>query len=566
MAAGLAVGAILLFAAQSAAAVNYVGVSVRVEVPDGTLIDSTYYISDEGCSITDSAGVERDVAGASALCALQAAAGERSLALDISYFDGFGMFVNGIGEYVGDGSNFWTYFVDYTSPAVGLADFQLKDGSELLLTYGADAGPVQMNVLRRQVLAGDPVEIAVTTGGYAFDAATGQYTWQEGPAAGAMVTVRTATIDQRVVTGSDGVAKVLLPQGLYGIQADVDGYTRSSWLPVLVYERQKAYFSLGRPVRGLLKKSGVAYLYSQIDDAGLVQGSVGTTEWAAIALGGVGKADARLKKAVLAYDPAVEAGTTELARHILALEAIGFDGNYYNGTNYLDRMKETRVDFQYGSVAYCNDDIFAALAMLAADEPYNTEALNQAIAQSLNCVNEDGGVGFAVDGGSDVDTTAAWLMLAGRLQGHESEHGFDLETVRSAALQYLADAQNYDGGWGYLPGMASNSSSTAWVLMGLRAQGGKANAAQKNYLHGFHFLASVVNVDGGVGYDSFGSASVEVLNTAYALMALGGKPLPVNVYMRSDAKKSISVVKKKTKKAKQGKKAKKKGKKKGKKK
>ncbi len=529
---------LFLSASTAAQAQSFTSVNVRIETPTDTLYDDVRYISSDGCTVEDSNGIPHTVAGSSALCALQSAATHARLTLSLNYFDGFGLFVDGIGSATSDMNNYWMYFVDYQSPAVGIADSMITtDGTELLLSFGADMGPVRLEMNQQQVVAGDLVSASVTTGEYSYNATTGLCEWKESPAAGAQVKITSTGITQTVLAQGDGVAQFVLPQGQYVVQADVEGFTRSPWQTVSVYPRRQQAVSFTKKTRRTLSNKGVDYIKGQIDGNGLIDGSVGMTEWAVMALSSAGKKSKALTNQVRAYDPTPESGTFELARHILALEAIGKDGNYFRGINYLDRMKETRDNYQYGSQELCNDDIFAGLAMLAADEPYSTEALNQAIAQSLLCVQTDGGVSYAVGGASDVDTTAAWLMFVGRLKNHESEHGFDLEGVRQNALSYLTNAQNYDGGWGYAPNASSNSSSTAWVLTAFRAQGSNASAVKKNFLNGFHFLRTVASASGAMTYDTLGTGSSESLNTVYAIMALNGQPLPVNMSAKAKATK-----------------------------
>ncbi len=85
----------------------------------------------------------------------------------------------------------------------------------------------------------------------------------------------------------------------------------------------------------------------------------------------------------------------------------------------------------------------------------------------------------------------------------------------SALLALLAGEQNPDGGFGELPGHASNALDTAYVLLAFR-QGAFAN--QSVISSAVTYLTGVANADGGYGIDG-GSA---VYPSAEVLLALSG--------------------------------------------
>jgi hypothetical protein len=253
---------------------------------------------------------------------------------------------------------------------------------------------------------------------------------------------------------------------------------------------------------------------------------MGSIEWSVMALAAAGQENTGMFETVRAYSPS--GTTTELARHIMALEAIGEDAHDSGGVDYVKRLKETVVNNQFGDETNCVDDVFAGHALLAAGEPKQSTAFTQIMTQTLKCVDEDGGVSFAVGGPVDMDTTAAWLGLASRLVKKESEIGVSFSEERQRVQRFVRFHQNPDGGWGYIPQAASNSSTTAWMLMGVRSTGHAAKYMTTNAHTGFHFLKETQNNSGAVAYNTVGSQSVEILNTAYTVMALAGRPFPVN--------------------------------------
>jgi prenyltransferase beta subunit len=80
---------------------------------------------------------------------------------------------------------------------------------------------------------------------------------------------------------------------------------------------------------------------------------------------------------------------------------------------------------------------------------------------------------------SDGITAQAWALLA--LKGTD-------QTIPSAATAWLRGRQNEDGGWGQAPGSASNSADTSWAMQALAATGAApddpALTAGLAFLHG----------------------------------------------------------------------------------
>lgn len=507
--------------AQSTAAATYTAADVRIVAQDETLYDATVYVSSDGCTVADDTGTEHTVLGATALCALDAAASQEGFTYSLTYYDGFGFLLSTVGDYTGDWTNYWLYYVDNESPSVGMGDLVLNDGDELLLTYGGYNPPLRLTLDRTHRRANEPVTAWVEYYSYDWVTSTGAYL----PVSGATVSVG----EQTFTTDASGTVVLTLGSaGTYNVYAAATGYTRTADETIYGYRSFQAFNAVGKEGRAEIVADGLTYLLDQQDDNGLIGGSQSVTEWSAMAFAAAGKTSQSLFEAVRSYRPTSDDGASEIARHILALEAIGVDARSVDGANYVARLNNTFTDGQFGDSNYCNDDIFAVLALIAADEPFTSDEITGGVSQTLNCVNNDGGVGYAVDGSSDMDTTAAWLMMAARLKGHKDETGVGVGDARRNAVAYIRNAQHPDGGWGYNTEAASNASTTAWVLQSLRARHHEAKAMTTNHRNGFHFLNSMKRDSGAVKYDTAGSTSLETLNTAYGIMALTGHPMPVN--------------------------------------
>jgi len=520
----LGVLAIAFFShATPAHAATYTEANVRIMVHNEQFFADTVYVSSDGCTVVDDAGATHTIVGTKAICALVAAAGQGEFSYAFTHYSGFGLLLSNVNGQSGDWTNYWMYYVNTQSPSVGMGDLDMHDGDELLLTFGGYTPPLRLTLDRTHRKNSASVQALVES--YVYDYLTNTGSYQ--PVVGASVTVS----DRVFMTDSFGVAALQLDSaGAHTVSATAEGYTRTAETTLYGYRSFQSVRRLGRVVRAQHSQSGLAYLQSQQGVGGLIGQSQSVTEWAAMAVAAVGGVDAEMTAAVKAYKPTAAEGASEIARHILALQALGVDARNAEGIDFVARLKKTIHAGQFGDTLYCNDDIFAVLALISAHEPMDSQAIAGGVNQTLNCVNSDGGVGYAVGGSTDMDTTAAWLMMALRLQGYKKEHGIALREYRLAAKRFIRSAQHPDGGWGYTAKAASNSSTTAWVLQALRSGGKHAKYMTTNHRNGFDYLhARIDSTTGAVAYDAAGSTSLEVLNTAYAMMAFAGKPMPVNV-------------------------------------
>lgn len=501
--------------ASAVQAANYTGVTIRIEAPDKSILNKTIYLSDAGCTVTDSANVKHVLSGDNALCALQTASEQYNIDFAVQN-SSFGLFLNSIDTYVGD-SQYWTYYVNDVEGAVGASEYDLEDGDQLLFVYG-DYGmtsPLQLTVNTMQPTTEKEI------------VATVRYKSGE-----TYLPMSNATVffgKTAVTTNTEGKATFTRNNaGRISVYATATGYTKTPVKKLTVHAVKAKRQAVNFDQRLAQSKNGLAYIKKQMNKKGIVDDSQATTEWSAMALATAGESNAALNAAVKKYQPTSAEGTSEIARHILALEAIGENSKNTGKINFVNRLTGTKSNNQYGSAAYCNDDIFAGLALLAADVKKTSDDMKDAVNGSLPCQNADGGLSYAVTGDSDVDTTAAWIMLASKLRTENSYYKELLNTKYTKAVAFLRTAQNPDGGFGYEPGQDSNSSSTAWAMMAFSAQGREAGSVMKNNENGFSYLKKTYGKDGSYAYDTIGSDSVESLNSAYAIIAQNRKAFPVN--------------------------------------
>lgn len=229
------------------------------------------------------------------------------------------------------------------------------------------------------------------------------------------------------------------------------------------------------------------------------------------------------------YLKTINAGSAiELAAPILAITSIGQNPRTFSQEDLVAKLKTYRQNGQLGDPSTLNDDIFGLLALIAAGEPESDPARQDAKTFILAHQNANGGWGFAVTAGTDSNMTAATIvaLIASGVPASDS--------VIQRALTYLKTAQNNDGGFTYDPqsqfGISSDSSSTAWVLWALNATGvnqsewNKSGHTPVSYLQSNQAPGGYFQYQNGTGEDAF-----TAVTTAYAVIALSGKTLPINI-------------------------------------
>ena len=513
-------GTALLAAQSASAASEYVCVDIQVQAGEETVFDGTVYTN--GCTVTDSTDEEHTYEAATALCALDAAATQGDFTYEVINSQ-YGLYLNGVGDYSGDFTNYWSYYVDFVSAMVGLADYELTGGEQLLFTFGefGATDPLRVSASRKQLFVGEIVTVYAEV----YDSETGTFS----PAPDG-TSIMFGNYDKAI---QDGEANFLTVEpGVNEVYAFSDSNTRSGSIIIKVFSKLSASTVTAKQRRKMVNK-GHNYLLSELDtETGLVSESQSVTEWAAIAAGAAGDPGYSYYNAVVNYEPTVDDGAAEIARHILALEALGLDSRDVNGVNYVKRLKKTRSGKQYGSKELANDDIFAGLALLAADEPVRSRAVSQAVRGALNGKNKDGGVSYAVEATvSDVDTTAFFVQLLAATQNRPKAGKVKVGKQKNKAIRYLKRQQNLDGGWAYQRDTAneveSNSSSTAVAISAMKTARKKVTQYKKNNQTPFNYLNVIQRKNGAFKYNGDGDDSLETLNTAYAVIALSGAELPV---------------------------------------
>lgn len=507
--------------AQATLASEYIDVNVRVETPDGTFYDNTVYTN--GCTVTDSTNQEHVFTTPNALCALEAAAQTEDFVYEVQD-SGFGLFLNSIDEYSSD-TNYWTYYVNYQSPSVGISDYDLSEGDNVVFTFGSwpNTSPLKLVVRKKQIRPGQTIKARVKL----YNDATQIFE----PVANIPVVFGQTSVN----TNDNGVAQYTYTGDRtkpLTVVAQADTYTRSNSVDVAVIPKHTTTAILSEADREAMVTKGLDYLVSQMNtDTGVISESQAITEWSALAFAANHMSNDRLNTAVLNYKPTANDGTTEIARHILALDALGIDPRNANGADYVKRLKNTMSNNQFGSEAFVNDDIFAGLALLTVEEPYDSVALRAALEASLAGRNNDGGVSYSVDADiSDMDTTGYFVQFLAAVQGHEAATEITTRKALRQAVRYIQRQQNLDGGWAYQRptyGAVSNSSTTAVVLQSIAARGRDPQIIRRNFRNGANFLQSVQRKNGAFQYDTYDTQSVEALNTAYAIPALLNVGLPL---------------------------------------
>jgi len=251
--------------------------------------------------------------------------------------------------------------------------------------------------------------------------------------------------------------------------------------------------------------------------------------WSAMALAAVGEtADVSSLKNVSS------ANGIDYAAPVLALTAQGKDPRSYPNTDYIAKLQSFYDGTQFGNAGVLNDDIFALLALRSAGIA-GADSISAGISTYLlNKQNADGGWPLSTSGSSDTNTTAAAIMA---LVANGTAKT-DLSITK--AVSYLKSAQNSDGGFTYDPtsswGTTSDASSDAWVIAAATALGEDAHSWTKDGKSPFDHLLSLQNSSGFFSYqENSAEDAFSPVTTAYAVIALSGKTLPVKIFVQPAA-------------------------------
>ncbi len=490
-------------------------VEVRIEAPSGSVWDGQVQV--DGCTITDSGGGTHVLSGSKAACALAAAAAQGGFTYSFADY-GWGLYLTEVAGITSDASNYWLYRVNYVSPPVGLADYDLADGDQMLLYFGPWPDiPLGVDLSAASVEAGQQFTITSTY----YDDNQGTIV----PLANAQVHLGQSVL----TTDAQGqLTTSLATPGDYQVYIEKSGYVRSAVKHLVVLKPVPDQASLDQAAQAAL-----GYLEAQQATDGAID-NAGISAWAAVAFSaagvdasGVSNQGASLFAFLAGYDPS-GGSSTDYARQILAALAAGGDPRAF-GTDLVAGLLGFHQDSQVGDTGLINDDIFAVLALLGAGEDVSSPAVSDAVQYILTNQGAGGGFGYAVGGSADVDTTAAAIqaLVLARDAGYPDAAGID--AALAAARAWLASSQNADGGFPYSPGGLfgdSNTASTSWVLPALAALGEDASTWRTaDGSTPWSYLLEAQNADGSLGWMASGTG--QSLMTAYAVPAFLGQPLPV---------------------------------------
>ncbi|MFN2615614.1 MAG: DUF6580 family putative transport protein [Thermoleophilaceae bacterium] len=215
-------------------------------------------------------------------------------------------------------------------------------------------------------------------------------------------------------------------------------------------------------------------------------------------------------------------GIGGLERTVLVLRAAGLSPRAFAGRNLVkELLARRRADGSWSrNVGWT---AFGILALKAARNSSTGSSANWL----AHAQNGDGGFGYTASASSDADDTGAALQALAAAGRRTSQ-----TAVQAAA--YLRHVQNGDGGFAQMPGGGSNSQSTAWAAQGLVAV--RSGAPLDRALR---YLRRRQRHDGAIRYSS-ASSQTPVWVTAQALAALRRKAFPLRTVPRRHRHASVA--------------------------
>ncbi len=201
----------------------------------------------------------------------------------------------------------------------------------------------------------------------------------------------------------------------------------------------------------------------------------------------------------------------DLARTILALDGAGVDASRFGGQDLVSRLAgRRRPDGSYQG--WPNSTAFAVMALRASGRGGGSSA---SLAWLRRVQAKDGGWGAVPGAASDPDSTGAVLQALG--SGSRSAR---------RAVRFLRRTQQRNGGWPLVVGGSSNSQSTAWAVQGLLAAGVSPSSVKNHGRSGLDYLAAQRASDGHYRYSS-SSDQTPVWVTGQVLVAAEGMTYPL---------------------------------------
>lgn len=219
---------------------------------------------------------------------------------------------------------------------------------------------------------------------------------------------------------------------------------------------------------------------------------------------------------------------SDIARFLLSMTAADENPRNISGTNYVEILKGLFSNGQIGTEEWLFDDFWGVMALISAGEAANSTVIQETINFIKEYQNSDGGWGWAVGVGSDVDDTAAAIMAL-------ISAGEDPATEKiKNALEYLKGNQQPDGGfpsWGI-----TNSASDSWAIGAICSVEQNPDEWRVNGTSVTDHLLSLQNKNGSFNWTTSDPPWVnKALMTSYAIVALCKKQYPVNglsIYIR----------------------------------
>jgi energy-coupling factor transport system substrate-specific component len=277
-----------------------------------------------------------------------------------------------------------------------------------------------------------------------------------------------------------------------------------------------------RPVRAATKAPAAAWLErAQNPDGGFPdtpgdESSTDMTGWAMLGLEAAGRNPTGVRSggnSAVSYlrRHLGEIDTPgDLARTILALEGAGIDSRDFAGEDLGVRLaRRERGNGSYEG--WPNSTAFAVMALRASGVGGTAHSLSW-----LRRVrNGDGGWGAVPGGASDPDSTGAVLQALG--------HG---SRAARRGVRYLRRTQRASGGWSLGEGGSVNTQSTAWAIQGLVAAGKDPAAIRNHGRTGLDYLAAHIARNGHYRYSS-SSDQTPVWVTGQVLVAAELKAFPL---------------------------------------
>ncbi len=206
----------------------------------------------------------------------------------------------------------------------------------------------------------------------------------------------------------------------------------------------------------------------------------------------------------------------DFARTILALEGAGLDPRSFGGRNLVSALLNRRRDD--GSYeGWPGSTAFAIVALRAAGA---TGSLEKSLSWLGGAQNADGGWGDVPGAASNADVTgAAMQAMPGSKAGQRG-------------LSYLRNHQRDNGGFALGGDGAVNSQSTAWAVQGMIAVGADPSTVRKKGKSALEYLNGLQQGNGHFRYSS-GSDQTSVWVTGEVLVAAAGEDFPVAVAPRA---------------------------------